>query len=300
MTDDLERRLTQAGQRPTPDADAAFADGLEDRLRLMAADRARHPSRSTWWRPAGALVAAAAVVVTAVLVMTPSSDRAPLEVTVAGDAKIVLPDGTAFDGNRAIDLPDGTTIITGPDGSATIVTEDGQLVVGADQRVRIVDGRPEASPDPVSTTTTTEPVRQAPGDPTTTSVAPSTTVRDRPPADATTTTTSTLPPASTTTSTAPRDVSPLRLDAVRSRDGHVELSWSQWNGEFRRYVLLRAPAPADPVWPRADRTQVVMSTTDRARRHWIDAVERDVRVRYRLAVLDAQDRVVAESPVVEI
>jgi hypothetical protein len=176
MNDDLRRRLEDAGKRPVPGPDPAFADTLEARLRAIASEPAaephpvafvptgtgRHSARFRFRLGIGGAVLAG---VTAVAMLVgvlgrPGGPAAPPELSAPVNVVVALDDGTILEDPDGLRLPDGAVISVGAGGSARIGdivlapgdvarVEQGRLNVEHDQAVGSVPGtaRPPGTPD---------------------------------------------------------------------------------------------------------------------------------------------------------
>lgn len=282
MTDpnDPVQRLERAGARPVPPSDPLFTDRLAARL------RAAHPGAPApaprWHRrravPLVLGIAAIALVIALVGVLTRSQGPAGLTLTTATATDVVLPDGTVVDGEAGLSLPEGALVQTGDDGSAsagdvevdagsTAVVIDGELVVVGDDR----PAPPGVTPTSAASGTTRPPDATSPA----TTTRPPTTTTMRPPP--TTTTTPTPPPAR------------IGLRVAPGRDGGVALRWTSYErADFAKYVVLRIVAGHPTVI--AERFAATAT----------NAVDRPPAgaVGYRVLVLDGTGRVVGSSAVV--
>lgn len=121
---DLRNLLEVAGSRETAAPDRGFRVGLEHQLlttnppgRLVALPTAPRRAR----RPgvmSGAIAAAAAAVLVGALagVYGQGVDDRALNLAVAVDTMVQLPDGTMVAGEQGLALPDGAVVRTGPNG----------------------------------------------------------------------------------------------------------------------------------------------------------------------------------------
>lgn len=270
--DDPVDRLLEARQRAevTP-PDAAFADRLESRLRVLHADLAtstpRRIGRRLLLAAAGTAVAAAALA----LALLPADDAEELVIAAAIDTEVLLPAGRVEPARPGLVLPDGAVIRTGPHGAVTVdgvrlparttaVVDDGDLVI----------------------------TDRGPTRPTSTTAAPTTTSAPAPPTTASPAPSSTRPP--TTSATAPsREPEGLTLHVSVTDRRAVQLEWSAYDGDdFDRYLVERH---------HGDRVVVLAELVDRTANEWIDEPP-DPSVAYRVRAVDTSDRTVALSPLV--
>lgn len=302
MNDDLRRRLEDAGRRPTPPADPAFAEALEERLRAVAAGlppapppMVPSPLRRTAagrWLAVGVALA----IVATVAVVGPwraGPDRAPdagPALAEAVNVAVALADGTVLEDPEGLLLPEGAVVTVGDGGSARVgdtLLGPGDVATVRGGRLEVAHGSPQAvrpswSPTPMSNATPTPP--------TSTPATPS-------PSPAPTPTRTPAPmPASTQRSTSPATIeaTPTPTPAIlrprlRARliDGpRIAVRWSEtWSAN--RYVLLATvsrsgPAP-DPVYRRVGR---VLG-------EFVTPPERPVRIRVPDGVVEVRLLVVA-------
>lgn len=304
--DELDGLLEQVGRVPVADPDPSFAAALEERLVAEhATTDVAHRGRRAWIGRSLLAAAAIVAVVAVATVAVPGGDT-PVTLANTSDARVALPDGTIAEADAGLELPDGTVVTAGDEP----VIIDGVTVAPGDS-VRIVDGRVEPVADrdgdvaapgdgrdepdrPGDTSSTT--VAAGPG-PTVVGPAPAPT--DRPDQPSSTTTTSTTRPPTTTTTVAPR---PAELDlTTRRADRRVGLAWSRFAGDsFARYVVVRSVSTGDgppPGLTGPKSGEQVFSSTDPAVREHVDALPPGVtHAAYRVFALDAQGRVLAQSP----
>jgi hypothetical protein len=158
VNDDMRRRLEEAGRRPVPPPDPAFADALEQRLLAVAAslpaDAASLPAEGAAAHAAAGAAAAspaaaprrrgapaawllagmgAALVVVVLLVVAgplrPSPAPSPAAVAALLEpvhVEVVLPDGQVLEDPDGLLLPAGAVVTVGDGGSARI----GDAVLG--------------------------------------------------------------------------------------------------------------------------------------------------------------------------
>ena len=167
MNDDPRRQLEEAGQRPAPVPDPAFAEGLEARLMAIAATATPGPAgpppsrgqRREWLALAG-LTAAALVLVVALATGAPGgSPRSEPELAAPVNVTVALSDGTVLDNPDGLHLPDGAVVTVGDGGFARIgdtvlrpgdvaTIEHGRVSVEHDQPVGAASGTSTATPRP--------------------------------------------------------------------------------------------------------------------------------------------------------
>lgn len=286
MSDDIGRRLEEAGRRPVPGPDPAFADALEARLLAVARTAApppeppRQPRRVGLRRLLGGVALAAVAAVLALAVLAGRPVAAP-ELVEPVNVEVALVDGTVLEDPDGLQLPEGAVVSVGTGGSARVgdtellpgdvaTIEQGRLRVEHNQPVGVVAGsaRP-ATPRPTpprtpNPTRTTAPVSRTPAPPTgspvpTASAAnhptPAPTRRPsptpgptRPPATPAPPTAA--PPAPTPTP-APAIVAP-RLRAVAVGISRVAVTWTRTR-TAKTYVLVvtvsRGGRAARPAYP---------------------------------------------------
>ena len=169
MNDDPRRQLEEAGQRPAPAPDPAFADRLEARLLAVArtatpppAPGGPHPTRGG--RRQGlalAGLAAGALVLVAVLASgTPgTAPRSQPELAAPVNVKVALSDGTALEIHDGLQLPEGAVVTVGDGGFARI----GDTVLRAGDVATIEHGRVNVEHDqPVGAASATSPATPRP------------------------------------------------------------------------------------------------------------------------------------------
>ncbi len=154
MSDDMQKRLEEAGGRPVPPPDPAFAERLEARLLAVGGTSPvppeptgprRSPARRRW---SIALAAAAlgALAVALVLTVGPSGTPVPVpELAQPVNVTVALADGTELDATDGLSLPDGAVITVGVGGSASIQGQQlqpGDVATIEHGRPRIVHDRP--------------------------------------------------------------------------------------------------------------------------------------------------------------
>jgi hypothetical protein len=330
VSDDLRRRLDEAGRRPAPPPDPAFADSLEERLlavraSLPSAPAPVPPARSRPRIPVGRWVTAAAVAAVIVLVAglglgllrpdpTPS-----LGLALAGpvNVEVALADGTILEDPDGLLLPEGAVVTVGEGGSARIgdtVLRPGDVVVVEGDRLEVqrptpVGAVPDPTPGPTARPAATE--RPATSEPTTPPP-------DRPDATATPSPAPTAPPARTAEPTPP----PARTDPpataqptptptpailrprLRARlvDGpRIAIRWTATVGAAR-YVLVatasRSGPAADPAYPGARVIGTFAAPPERAVR--IRVPDGIVEVRLMVVALREDGRVLRRSRIVTI
>lgn len=278
MSDDVSRRLEEAGRRPVPSPDPAFAGALEVRLRAAVTDSptaAPSPIAEVPVRPGragvGRWVAAvgfAAIVVAVLGLGLAGPDRPPrADLALEGtNVEVILANGTVLEDPEGLLLPEGAVVRVGDGGFARIgetvlgpgdvatVGRAGDLEVVRPSPIGVIaDPSPSGTPPPAATTGA--PVASPSGQPRPTpmqSPVPESTNTPTVPSEAT------LPPAASAAAVAtprptptPTIVRPrLRADLV---DGpRIAVRWTEtWSAA--RYVLVATvswsgPA-ADPVYP---------------------------------------------------
>jgi hypothetical protein len=299
VSDDTRRRLEDAGRRPAPPPDPAFAERLEARLLAVAATPpAPEPggppprvSRGRWLALAGATLGALAVAV--VLLSRAPGAGAPLELAQPVNVEVALADGTALEVADGLTLPEGAVIRVGEGGFARIgevelhpgdvgTVREGRVEVERDQDVGSVSEtptppmdrptdratpRPSAAPDRTPRTTPGPTPKPSPK-PTS---APDRTPRPSP--------TPTAPPATPTPEPTPEptatpDPSPSPSLTVRPRlrahanpaGNRVVLRWTATR-RAASYVLVItrsrvSPAP-EPIFPGARFSRTFDAAPDR-------------------------------------
>jgi hypothetical protein len=277
MSDDVRRRLEQAGRRPAPGPDPAFADALEARLLAVAASAPppEPPRRSGPARLrralAGALVAGVAVAAV-LLAVAIGLDRpvATPELTAPVNVEVALRDGTILEDPDGLRLPEGAVVRVGAGGSARIgdtvlapgdvaTVEAGRLRVEHNQPVGVVPGvTPSASPRPVATRSprpTPAPSRTPGPAAATPSPAPTPVAsRPRPTPAPTPTPASTRPPSTPAptrtdpppTATPTPAIARPRLRARFVAPSIVRVTWTATPGASS-YVLVATAAEASPA-----------------------------------------------------
>lgn len=269
MSDDVRRRLDEAGRRPVPEPDPVFGDALEARLLAVAGSVPPVPPEPPRARlprvlriAAGATLAAAAALVLALAVgQGQGGPPAAPELKAPVNVEVALADGTRLEDPSGLPLPDGTVVRVGDGGSAQIgdvVLRPGDVATIVDGRVRI--DRP--SPAAVATTprSTASPVGSAPPTPAPRPTPSPTPAPGRTPvptvgptvAPATPTPEGTPTPTPTLTPTPARPRLRARAVILPSGAHAVAVTWTAVS-DAQTYVLLvsgarQAPAP-DPVYP---------------------------------------------------
>ncbi len=272
MSDDIRRSLEEAGRRPVPEPDPAFADALGARLRVVAAGlppaapeppHRRLPAFGR--RPFGlgvAIVTAAIAVAVLVVGSRPPADprlTAPVnvEVALAGGATLEDPDG--------LRLPEGAVIRVGEGGSARI----GDVLLGPGDVATITNGRLEVehptagalpgpaasrSPRPSAVPGATPRPPETPASRSTPTPAPVPSLTPAP-TRAPATPAGSSSPSTVTPSPSPTPTPAIVRPRLRARliDGpRVAVTWTEtWRASS--YVLIASgsrlgPAP-DPVYP---------------------------------------------------
>ena len=103
MTDDLEQRLTELGNAPTPPPDPGFADGLESSLRVLVAGGATGGGlffaarRLGRWPITASVATFAAVVLVFGLTVVRDPEPQQIFLVEATEAEVVLPSGQRFE-----------------------------------------------------------------------------------------------------------------------------------------------------------------------------------------------------------
>jgi hypothetical protein len=167
---DLRRLLESAGSMPTPPPDPGFVDGLEARLFATS-----EPSRRSASHQHRAFFAAAAAIVLVALLGIGmaagwfADDARALQLRVAADTTVVLPNGRTVAGRAGLSLEDGTLVRVGPRGHAAI----GRVEIGPSEEAVVVNGRVHVRTDQ---TVHTRPVPPTDSAPATTDAAPTSTV----------------------------------------------------------------------------------------------------------------------------
>ncbi len=267
MSDDVRRRLEDAGSSPVAGPDAAFADALEARLRAVGASLPPHqplPPRRRWSgfgrRAAGAVVVAAVVVALGVTVVGPRLVPAQAQTLVHPvNVAVVLTDGTILEDPDGLVLPEGAVITVYPGGSARIGDTD--LSPGDVATVR--DGRLDVDRAPVAVVATPSGGQVAPTPSMRTDAPPARTPTPAPtaspgrspaptpfPTRNPAVTDSAATPAPTATP-APAILRP-RLRARLISGPRIAVTWTE-TLRARRYVLVvtrsRSGPAGDPVYP---------------------------------------------------
>ncbi len=163
MNDDLRRRLEEAGRRPVPGPDQAFADGLEARLLAVAASLppvAPPPPRRTRLRKllggtlqgrtllGGTLLAGAAVTLVIAIGAGVGRPIAPPELEAPVNTEVALVDGTVLEDPDGLQLPEGAVVSVGEGGSARVgdtLLRPGDMATVEQGRLRVEHGQPVGS-----------------------------------------------------------------------------------------------------------------------------------------------------------
>jgi hypothetical protein len=204
-------------------------------------------------------------------------------------------------------VPDGARILTGSEGHVTA----GATELGPNQEAVVRSGvlDPDPTPKvaappttvtraPVTTATTTQ-VTMPATTPTTAAVKPApttepTAVKTDP------VVTGTKDPETVTTKPAqPAEPVTLKLESVVGNGG-AKLRWSAYQGRgFAAYLVLRAPAPDEPVYPvTGSTTQAGRPLTDQWTTATFDQVDKPEGQAYRVVAVDRDGRVLGISGVV--
>ena len=167
MTDDPRRQLEEAGRRPAPAPDPAFADRLEARLLAVAqtatpppephAPRPSRDKRRQWLALAGLAVGALVLVVVFATGAPGGSPRSEPELAAPVNVKVALSDGTELEIHDGLRLPEGAVVTVGVGGFARIgdtvlrpgdvaTIEHGRVNVEHDQPVGEASGTSTATP----------------------------------------------------------------------------------------------------------------------------------------------------------
>ena len=169
MSDDVRRRLEDAGSREVPPPDVAFADALEARLRAVGAslppaapEPPRRPRPALGLRLAG-VAAVALVAAIAVLLLGPATRPPAPRLVAPVNVEVSLVGGTTLEDPDGLSLPDGTVIRVGEGGFARI----GDVTLGPGDVATVRDGRlnverPTAGVVPGSTPSATAPTAPGP------------------------------------------------------------------------------------------------------------------------------------------
>ena len=271
MSADPRRRLEEAGQRPAPDPDPAFADALEARLLTMAASLppvppppVRRPGPGARWWPVAA--GAALVALALVLAITPGrpAPDSARELVAPVNVEVALADGTVLEDPDGLVLPEGAVVRVGPGGSARIgdlALGPGDVATLSGGRLRVAHGEAVVQV-PGGATPTSTATHGATNGPTGSPTSPASMARPTPaptlaptgdpasgsPAPARTE----VPPSVKPTPTATPAILPPRLRARAIGESRVAVTWTAtWRAAS--YLLLitgsrQGPAP-DPVYP---------------------------------------------------
>ena len=323
MSDDVRRRLDEAGRRPAPSPDPAFADGLEARLRAVAASVPPAPpppprrrfAAGRWIAAAG--VAAVVVAVAAISLGLLRPDPTPsLGLALAGpvNVEVALADGTILEDPDGLLLPEGAVVTVGEGGSARIgdtVLGPGDVVTVEGDRLEVQRPTPVgAVPDPTPTRSprpeaTREPATSAPTErppSATPSPTPERTSSPPPTPGPTPQPARTAPPATArpTPTPTPAVVRP-RLRARLVDGPRIAVRWTETLGAAR-YVLVatasRSGPAADPVYPGSRVIGEFATPPERALR--IRVPDGVVEVRLMVVALRENGRVLRRSRIVTI
>ncbi len=166
MNDDPRRQLEEAGQRPAPAPDPAFADRLEARLLAVAqtatpppAPGAPRPSRGgrRQWLALAGLTVGALVLVVALTSGSPGGTlRSEPELAASVNVRVALSDGTVIDNPDGLHLPEGAVVTVGDGGFARIgdtVLRPGDVATIKDGRVKVEHDQPVGAASGSSTAT---------------------------------------------------------------------------------------------------------------------------------------------------
>ena len=260
MNDDVSRRLDEAGRRPVPPPDPAFADALEARLGAVAATppaastpppRGRRSAAGPWAVAAGF----AAVVVVVIALGLAGPDRPPGPgLTLEGvNVEVVLANGTILEDPAGLLLPEGAVVRVGAGGFARIgdtLLAPGDVATIGRGGIEVVRPTPvgvvpEATPRPTAARPSASPA------PTPSPAAE----RTEPPAPTPEPSRSPGPTAPATARPTPTPTPAIlrpRLRAVLLEGPRIAVRWTETQGAAR-YVLVATvsrsgPAP-DPVYP---------------------------------------------------
>jgi hypothetical protein len=276
VSDDPRARLEEAGRRPAPPPDPAFADRLEARLLAVAGTAPSQPEpggprRSRGRRRrllvlAGASIGALAVVLVLTVGVPNGAPQPAPELAAPVNVQVALSDGTVLEDPDGLRLPEGAVVTVGDGGSARIgdtvlrpgdvaTIEQGRVHVENERPIGVVTGTASPSPRPDAPRTPGAPRRTPSPHPAT----PAPTTRGSPPpSDAPVTPTpspspkppptqppatpepgSSTPPPTATPTPAPvyRTARP-RLRARLTADGvKIAVRWTETR-RARSYVLL--------------------------------------------------------------
>ncbi len=280
MSDDVRRRLEEAGDRPAPPPDPGFADALEARLRAVAATippastpplRPRRAATGRWAAAAG--LAAVILVVAALGLGLGRADRAVgpgAALAAPVNVEVVLANGTILEDPDGLLLPEGAVVRVGDGGSARIagvelragdvatVGRDGVEVMRPTPVAVLPDPSPDGTRPPATTPATASGSPPIPPTPAPSpSPVPQRTSSPGPTSEATRSPTATGA-AATATATARPTPTPTpaivrpRLRAVLGDGRRIAVRWTAtWSAA--RYVLVaavsRSGPAADPVYP---------------------------------------------------
>lgn len=322
MNDDVSRRLDEAGRRPAPPPDPAFADALEARLHAVAATmvpastpppRRRRPAAGRWAVVAG--LAAVVLVVTALGLGLGRADRAAPDTALAApvNVEVVLVNGTILEDPDGLLLPEGAVVRVGDGGSARIgevVLRAGDVATVGRGGVEVVRPTPVAvvpdpSPDRTHRPATTPATGSPPVSPT---PAPSPSAVPQRTSSPSLAPDATRPPTATAAAATPRPtptptpaiVRP-RLRAVLGDGPRIAVRWTEtWSAA--RYVLVATvsrsgPAP-DPVYPGSRILGEFAVPPSRA--FWVRVPDGVVEVRLMVAALREDGRILRRSRVVTV
>ena len=313
----LTQQLQSMGADEAPEPRPSFVTELETELRRSTAPlpvpvaprRDRQRGRGPGPAFPALAFAAALVVLIGVIVVRPGGSQHELRVATAVDAMVVLPDGTVGPAAPGQLVPDGARIVTGSEGHVTA----GKSELGPNQEgvvksgVLAPDPAPKVAAPPV-TVPTTKPFVTTPTTTKVTAPVPTSTPTTAAPKPVPTTepapTTVKTEPVATKTPDDPSTKDPrtpvaLKLDSI-VWNGGAKLRWSAYQGpDFAAYLVLRATAPDEPVYPVVRPTvQVGRPITDPALTGYWDQVDDPAGQAYRVVAVDRDGRLLGISPVV--
>lgn len=326
MSDDVRRRLDEAGRVPVAPPDAAFADCLESRLRAVAAGLPPHrpparrrPAVGRWAMAAG--FAAVVVIVAALGLELGRADRAAgpgLALAAPVNVEVVLVNGTILEDPDGLLLPEGAIVRVGEGGSARI----GETVLGPGDVATVLADRVEVQrPSPVAVVPDPQPIgtprpEETPGpsslgpsasptsSPSPTPIPSAVADRTSSPAstsEATRRPTATVVATSRPTPTATPSIVRPRLRAVLLDGPRIAVRWTAtWSAS--RYVLVatgsRSGPADDPVYPGSRIIGEFVVPPERAFR--VRVPDGIVEVRLMVVALREDGRVLRRSRIVAI